>query len=155
MCVTGYLSQSTQSRLSSIARASFDSTISINLFTQLLSATLFCCVSFIIGQLFGWHFLTEKGVHLAGKPDGSYLYLLTGLHLVHLLVGLVILGIFTLNARKQLLETPSINFRQTVVQTSYFSDVKNYRKFRLTAIYWHFVDVLWVYLLLFFLVNHW
>jgi cytochrome c oxidase subunit 3 len=49
-------------------------------------------VAFIVGQLWVWRQLTESGYLLAGNPANSFFYLITGLHGLHMLGGLVALG---------------------------------------------------------------
>lgn len=96
--------------------------------------------TFILGLIFsyfqfrGWQELTIQGVFLTGigsNVAGSFLYVITLAHLVHLIGGLVALVIILINARKG----------------KYKSD--NYLGFELTASYWHFLGLLWIYLFLF------
>lgn len=96
--------------------------------------------TFVLGLLFtytqfkGWGELTGKGIVFAGKyanASGSFLYVLTGLHLLHLFGGLISL-LFTL-----------VNG----LRGKY--DSQNTLGLELCSIYWHFLDILWVYLFLF------
>jgi len=115
----------------------------------LLNALWMSCLlssTFIITQMVGWAQLYNKGVHLAGKPDGSYLYLISGLHILHVLLGIALLFFFTVKAKNQLNDT---------LQKWLFWDSRRVKNnLQLISIYWHFVDILWIYLLLFFIVNH-
>ena len=94
-------------------------------------------ITLILGSLFsitqwlGWKDLVSNGIHFVGNPSGSFFYILTGLHLVHLLVGLIALIIVSIKAAKN----------------KYTLD--NYLGLRICSLYWHFLDVLWVYLFLF------
>ena len=112
-----------------------------SLLTSLVLTSLF-----LILQIMGWFDLYAKGIYLAGKPDGSYLYLISGLHALHVIVGLAILGHYYEVTKKKL--------QGSVDSLLFFTEPKQERKLRMIVIYWHFVDVLWIYLLLFFLFNH-
>lgn len=96
--------------------------------------------TFILGLVFtycqfaGWSELTAKGVVFAGKyanASGSFLYVLTGLHLAHLFGGLISLLVTLIN---------SLRRKYTAGNTL---------GLELCSIYWHFLDILWVYLFLF------
>lgn len=99
-------------------------------------------VTFILGILFtylqylGWCQLRSVGIVFAGKASnasGSFLYLLTFLHLAHLFGGLISLLVTLKN---------SIKGRY---------NAENTLGLELCSIYWHFLDILWVYLFLFLL----
>ena len=91
-------------------------------------------IAFTFTQFTGWNELTAKGVVFAGKYSnaaGSFLYALTGLHLAHLFGGLISLFVTLIN---------SLRGKYTEGNTL---------GLELTSIYWHFLDILWVYLFLF------
>lgn len=113
---------------------------------QMLSYTLYLSLMFVVGQFLGWYQLYRAGIYLAGKPDGSYLYLLTGLHVVHVLGGLVALFLLFWHTQKHLGEP--------VAELLFYTNAQQKIRLGMIATYWHFVDGLWVYLLLFFLFNH-
>ncbi|MFK7903586.1 MAG: heme-copper oxidase subunit III [Chitinophagales bacterium] len=112
--------------------------------TLLLSLVL--SVLFIVLQVIGWGDLYARGIYIAGKPDGSYLYLISGLHVLHVLAGLLVLFVFYKKVNKKL--------KDPVESLLFFTTPKKERQLQMIVTYWHFVDVLWVYLLLFFLFNH-
>lgn len=96
-------------------------------------------IVFSISQFFAWKELYQNGVVYAGKysnPAGSFLYLLTALHLVHLLGGLI--GLFVTTIKNFL--------------GKYHSE--NYLGIELISIYWHFLDALWIFLFLFLIFIH-
>lgn len=97
-----------------------------------LLATTLLGLSFLIGQLFAWMQLAAQGVYLSTNPHGSFFYMLTGVHAVHLLGGIFAL-LYALNGARRRSWTPA---QPAAVN--------------LCATYWHFVDGLWVYL--FFLI---
>lgn len=103
-------------------------------------------LAFVVFQLVGWAELQNKGIYFGGRPNGSYLYLISGLHAAHVLVGMIWLFSFTFRSRKML--------RNPVDSLLFFSDKQNENSLNLLNRYWHFVDILWIYLLVFFLLNH-
>ena len=86
---------------------------------------------FLLGQLVVWQQLAGAGNYLRTNPSSAFIYILTGAHAVHLLGGVAALAYFS---RRLLQNRPPT---RTVLNV--------------TAIYWHFLDGLWVYLLLFIL----
>jgi cytochrome c oxidase subunit 3 len=102
-----------------------------------LYATLMLGVCFIAGQLLAWNQLTAAGIFLETNPSSSFFYLLTAAHGVHLLGGIVALLYLVFHVRKTLSETPGL--LRTAVDVA--------------SIYWHFMDGLWVYLLVILTVR--
>lgn len=94
-------------------------------------------IGFGVCQFISWHELISKDIYLTGaasNASGSYLYVISALHLCHIVGGLVALAVvFFKSIRKR-----------------YASD--NYLGIKLCATYWHFLDGLWVYLFLFMLI---
>jgi cytochrome c oxidase subunit 3 len=76
-----------------------------------------------------WQQLRTQGVYLASNPNSSFFYVLTFIHVLHALAG--ILAPVYLAAR--------LIVARSVVRRSFFDN---------TAIYWHFICVLWLYLFL-------
>ena len=93
-----------------------------------LYATLGLGLTFATGQYLAWRQLRSEGLYLATNPNSSFFYLLTAVHLLHVLGGL---GGLARVIRKL---SPSVMDlrRSTMDATSY---------------YWHFMGILWVYLL--------
>jgi cytochrome c oxidase subunit III len=104
-------------------------------FERWLYATVVLGVAFVACQLLAWHQLAWRGVYLATNPSSSFFYLLTAAHGVHLLGGIVALFYLAFRARR-IVAAPA---RPVSVD--------------LTAIYWHFMDGLWVYILLLLMVR--
>ncbi len=116
----------------SIKRNKFQSTSVALLLTFLLG------IGFFYTQIEGWKQLTAQGIYFVGKysnASGSFLYLIALVHLFHMIGGLIALLV---SLTKALLKKYS---------SSDFLGIE------LTAIYWHFLDLLWVYLFL-FLYNY-
>ena len=92
-----------------------------------LYISLFLGLLFVAGQYVAWTQLRSQGLFLASNPNSSFFYVLTAIHAVHVLGGLG--GLVRVIRRLNL----SILRKSTLDATSY---------------YWHFMDALWVYLLL-------
>lgn len=91
-----------------------------------LSATFFLGILFVIGQYVAWLQLRSQGLYLATNPSSSFFYVFTAVHAVHVLGGLG--GLLRVMRKLGL----SNLRRSTLDATSY---------------YWHFMGILWVYLL--------
>src|SRR5215510_10124114 len=91
-------------------------------------------VAFLAGQVAAWRQLVKAGVYLPSTLQSGFFYILTGLHGVHLLGGVVALTLILVKA-----------FRN---QLTAF----NYEPLKLGALYWHVMDALWVYLFLLLLL---
>jgi cytochrome c oxidase subunit III len=100
----------------------------------LIAGNLFAFI-FLVGQLFAWRQLNAAGYFLTANPANAFFYLLTGLHGLHLLGGLVVLVLTT--------EKVWRGFELGQVHLSV----------NLCAIYWHFLLLLW--LVLFSLLTPW
>ena len=110
-----------------------------------LATTLSLGILFILLQGWGWRQLFLKGVGLEGNPAGGFIYIISGIHLLHILVGLIFLGIVLVEA---LLRRPYID------SFVYSVNPPTRLKIKLITLYWHFVDILWIGLFLFLLVHH-
>lgn len=107
------------------------------LYRVLLVLTLILGLAFLVLQYQGWQALTAIGVELTTNPSGSFVYVISGVHAAHILGGIATLLLAIIHAfalRHKV--TPARKLR-----------------FELTLTYWHFVDFLWVYLLLFFTMQ--
>jgi cytochrome c oxidase subunit 3 len=102
-----------------------------NAFRRWMSLTTLLGVLFVLGQVVIWRSLAAQGIYLGSNPHSSFFYLLTGAHGVHLLGGIVALGYVTFRAWFS---------RGWVLAGRTAVDV--------TALYWHFMDGLWIYLFL-------
>ncbi|MDO8998389.1 MAG: cytochrome c oxidase subunit 3 [Bacteroidota bacterium] len=99
-----------------------------------LFLTLMLGFAFFYTQYQGWQELAINGVYFAGKKSnasGSFLIIIAFLHLMHMVGGLIALIVsLTKSLLKKYSSADSLGIE-------------------LTAIYWHFLDILWVYLFLF------
>ncbi|MGV3557543.1 cytochrome c oxidase subunit 3 [Larkinella arboricola] len=93
-----------------------------------ISITFAFGLAFLVMQFLGWQDLVAQNVFFVGNPAGSFMYVFTGLHAFHLISGLIII-LFALRAA----------FKLKI-------HAKNLNQIEICATYWHFLDVLWVYL---------
>ena len=114
-------------------------------YQKALLYTILLSILFLISQYFGWKSLFENNIFVNSDQSASYLYAISILHFAHVIAGLPFLMLFLLTARRKMKEPVSV--------LVYFSDPEKRLKLRLLTIYWHFLDALWIYLVLFFLIN--
>jgi cytochrome c oxidase subunit III len=96
--------------------------------TLWLNATMLLGLIFVAGQYLAWQKLRSQGLYLPTNPNSSFFYLFTGVHAVHVLGGLG--GLTRVMVKFRSSSNPLR--RSTLDATSY---------------YWHFMGVLWMYLL--------
>jgi cytochrome c oxidase subunit III len=94
-----------------------------------LMLTVLLGICFLAGQWLAWRELAGRGLYVATSPSSSFVYLLTGAHAIHLLGGLVAL----------LVSAGAALLGRAVGDRRILLDV--------TAWYWHFMALLWVYIL--------
>ncbi len=98
----------------------------------LLIVTLALGLAFVFCQFLGYNSLVNQGVYFTGgNASASFFYAITGLHLAHLIGGILSLMFVT---GKSIMEKYNSN---------------NYLGIQLCSTYWHFLDGLWIYLFLF------
>jgi len=94
-----------------------------------VEATAALGVVFVLGQLVAWRQLAAQGLFLVTNPHSSFFYVLTGVHGLHLLGGIGALG------------TVLVRTWQGRYTADAHAGITN------CATYWHFLDLLWLYLL--------
>ena len=100
-------------------------------YRKLVVATLLLGVLFIVLQVLGFGQLWANGMTLTANVSFSFLYIIVGLHALHLVGGIIALIVLFIKA--------------------FSSKVRNYDivPVEVMSTYWHFVDFLWIYLLIF------
>jgi cytochrome c oxidase subunit 3 len=102
----------------------------------LLFATLILGIIFFALQVYSWEILTERGVYFVNNnASQSFVYVFTGMHLAHIIAGVIVL-ITALVGVFKLLPPDGNQFRMN-----------------LATIFWHFLDLLWIYIYVFLLLN--
>jgi cytochrome c oxidase subunit 3 len=101
----------------------------------LIGLTFLLGVLFVVLQWFGFKSLWDQNIKFTGAAGaGQFLYVIFGLHALHVLGGVITLLVLFCKA--------------------YFGKLRLYSSVpvEVAATYWHFVDILWIYLLVFFIV---
>ncbi len=106
----------------------------MNKYRSLIGITLLLGVAFVVLQWFGFQNLWAQGITFKGSGAGQFLYVIFGLHAIHVVGGIITLIVMFIKA--------------------FFGKTKLYSSvpIEVAALYWHFVDALWIYLLVFFLI---
>lgn len=110
-----------------------------------LGATLTLGITFMLLQASGWLEMIENGFFIGQSNSIAFVYLLTGLHLLHILVGVVYLAIIFQKALKN---------RTYVDSFVYSVNPPNVLRLKLITRYWHFVDALWLVVFLFMVLLY-
>ena len=90
-------------------------------------------VAFLVGQVLAWRQLVAAGVYLATNPSGSFFYVLTAAHALHLLGGVLALLYAAARGRTDA-SAPAV---------------------KVAAVYWHFMGGLWLYVLVLLHLGGW
>jgi cytochrome c oxidase subunit 3 len=101
-----------------------------------ITATAAIAIAFFYMQYLSWVKLVSQDVFLVGNPSGSFVYIFSGLHLAHLIGGLVFLLVV---------------FLETM---NYKVHSKSMLAIEMCTTYWHFLGGLWIYLYLFLVMNN-
>lgn len=101
-----------------------------------LGVTALLAIAFVIGQYLSWGQLVSQDVFFVGNPAGSFIYVFTGLHVVHLVGGIAFLIVVLVSAFKYKVHSKSLD------------------RIEMCATYWHFLGGLWLYLYLFLIFNN-
>lgn len=116
-----------------VALRSFKQRI-MNQYRLMIGMTLLLGIAFIVLQWLGFQQLWEQRITFKGSGAGQFLYVIFGLHGLHLIGGIIALTVMFIKA--------------FVGRIKLYSSVP----VDVLATYWHFVDLLWIYLLVFFLI---
>lgn len=102
--------------------------------TLFLTVTLILGIVFIVSQVYGFNQIIELGYNFTGPTSNvtmSYIYVIAFAHIVHVVAGLICLLVVIYNHFKQRYNS------------------QNMLGLELAATFWHFIDILWIYLFLF------
>jgi len=88
-------------------------------------------IAFLFGQILGYQQLVSMGVYLVGNTSGSYLYIITGMHGLHIIGALIASIVLLIKA---------IRYRLSADKSH---GLQNF------AIFWHALDFIWIYLFVF------
>jgi cytochrome c oxidase subunit 3 len=105
-------------------------------YRRYITITALLGLIFILLQFIGFRSIWNQGITMKGSGAGQFLYIIAGIHAVHVLGGIIALLVLFIKA-----------FNRKI--RSY-----NNIPIEVASTYWHFVDILWVYLFIFFLWIH-
>ncbi len=111
-----------------------------------LKYTIWLSFLFMLMQTVAWIWLFQNNIALNTSTTAAYLYVISFVHLLHVVAGLPYLFLFYYTAKKRMVDPVTV--------LVYFSDPEKRLKLRLLTVYWHFLDGLWIYLVLFFAINY-
>jgi cytochrome c oxidase subunit 3 len=93
-------------------------------------------ILFFAIQVYAWMQLIAMGVYFVNNnASQTFIYVFTGMHLVHIIAGLLLLA-----------NTLTGSYRN-------IPQVKNVFRMEMSSIFWHFIDIIWIYLYVFLLLN--
>ncbi|MCS5491855.1 cytochrome c oxidase subunit 3 [Algoriphagus limi] len=101
-----------------------------------MSIAVLLGIAFLVGQWYSWVALVDRQVFFVGNPSGSFLYVFTGLHGLHLISGVIFLIIVLISSFRYKVHSQSMDTME------------------MATTYWHFLGGLWIYLFMFLLLNH-
>ncbi len=106
----------------------------MNKYRLLIGITFLLGLAFLLFQWMGFNELWALDITFKGAGAGQFLYVIFGLHALHVIGGVIVLSVMFVKA--------------------FAGKIKLYSSVpvEVAATYWHFVDLLWIYLLVFFLV---
>lgn len=99
-----------------------------------LLLTLVLGLAFLAGQLLAWRSLAHQGFYLASNPSSSFFYIFTALHALHLLGGLGAI-VYAMRLTRRPVTAAGAGALDAI------------------GLYWHFMGVLWCYLLFILLIR--
>ncbi len=108
-------------------------------FKLLFNTTTLLGIAFMVLQFMGFKEMQKAGLNLASSAEGvsgSFIYVISSVHILHMLGGVIAMII--------------MNF---VIKYRIKNNNLSSNGLEILGTYWHFVDVLWIYLFLFFLIN--
>lgn len=100
-----------------------------------LLATIVLGVLFFVLQLHAWSVLIDRGIYFINtNASQSFVYIFTGMHLAHIIGGLLVL------------------IRCLIGVSRKIPYIRNLYRMELAVIFWHFLDIIWIYLYVFLLL---
>lgn len=98
--------------------------------------TILLAAGFFYSQITAWKVLYESGAYFVNfNASQSFIYVFTGAHLLHILMGVFFL------------------IYAFIGKLRHISQARNLFRMEVASIFWHFIDILWIYLYVFLLLN--
>ena len=115
-------------------------------FRKTLLLSMLAGFAFLGCQILGFNALTQIGMPLDGNASGSFIWFIAIAHGLHVIGGIVFSLVTYIKAR--------INRNDPIYELRDLINPKRVLSLELLSTYWHFIDLLWVYLYLFFYFNY-
>ncbi len=106
-------------------------------YKMMLVATFLLGLVFVVLQYQGWMAMSEIGATFTANPSSSFIWVISGVHAAHVLGGIAALSVAMAHA----------------FALPYKPILKRKNRFDLVVTYWHFVGILWLYLIVFFVLQ--
>ncbi|WP_411273056.1 heme-copper oxidase subunit III [Daejeonella sp.] len=98
--------------------------------------TILLGIAFFFSQYSAWAVLTASGAYFVNyNASQSFIYVFTGAHLLHIFAGIIMLAYSLVGKMRSI------------------PQARNIFRLEVTSIFWHFIDILWIYLYVFLLLN--
>jgi cytochrome c oxidase subunit 3 len=110
-----------------------------------LLITLGFGMCFCLSQAIGLRAMIDSGYFISTNVGVSYLYVITGMHFLHVTGGMIYLIVMSLRVFGA--------SNDMVKSLMFFSDDYQFTRLQLSTVYWHFIDALWVLLYFMFLFS--
>jgi len=110
-----------------------------------LGLTLLLGAVFSAAQITGWRELQSNNILFSGNRTGAYLYVISGLHVIHILGIMIYLAVLLMECHK----TSKDVVKHLLYATSPYQRIK----FKILTDFWHFTDVAWIVLFFYFLFS--
>jgi len=95
--------------------------------------------AFISSQILAWLALVNRGLYMQGNPYAGFFYILTAVHAVHVIGGILALGSILLRSWHETSNDSELTYRKNLARS--------------VGWYWHFMGILWI--VLFVLLGFW
>lgn len=112
---------------------------------SMLGFTLALGITFALCQYIGWLELAQQGIYLSGEVSGAYLYVISGLHALHVLGAISYVAILLFQVNRAVQDP----VKGLIMFTSPYQRIK----LEMLTVFWHYIDVLWIILFIYFLFT--
>ncbi len=110
--------------------------LNFSLQRSMLWITVILAVVFGVMQFNAWGSMVRSGATMVGNNAAiSFIYVVSGMHLLHIIAGVALITSALIGSYKNI--TPA----------------KGKYRMEIASIFWHFIDILWIYLYVFLLLN--
>lgn len=115
-------------------------------FRTFLTLGFFAALLFLFLQYQGWIALTNMGMPLTGNISGQFIYLLSSMHGLHIAVGLFVSLIFLFFAFR--------SRKDPIYELRNIANPERLLHMELLVQFWHYIDIVWIYLYFFLYYNY-